>query len=48
VAVNIRYPTEWVEQIDNKSDNRFYHTILNQSKAEHNPSLASPSKIFAM
>ncbi|CAD8114967.1 unnamed protein product [Paramecium primaurelia] len=41
-----RYPTEWVEQIDNKSDNRYHHTILNKSKEDHNSNLASPSKIF--
>ncbi|CAD8079637.1 unnamed protein product [Paramecium primaurelia] len=43
-----RYPTEWAEQVDNKTDNRFHHVILNQSKAEHNPNLASPSKIFGL
>ncbi|CAD8193003.1 unnamed protein product [Paramecium octaurelia] len=43
-----RYPTEWVEQIDNKSDNKFHHTILNKSKEDHNPNLASPSKIFGI
>ncbi|CAD8082032.1 unnamed protein product [Paramecium primaurelia] len=43
-----RYPTEWAEQIDNKSDNRFHHTIINKSKEEHNPNLASPSKIFGI
>ncbi|CAD8127495.1 unnamed protein product [Paramecium sonneborni] len=43
-----RYPTEWVEQIDNKSDNKFHHTIMNKSKEDHNPNLASPSKIFGV
>ncbi|CAD8199174.1 unnamed protein product [Paramecium octaurelia] len=43
-----RYPTEWAEQIDNKSDNRFHHTIINKSRDEHNPNLASPSKIFGI
>ncbi|CAD8126458.1 unnamed protein product [Paramecium sonneborni] len=41
-----KYPTEWVEQIDNKSDNKFHHKILNISKEDHYPNLASPSKIF--
>ncbi|CAD8103902.1 unnamed protein product [Paramecium sonneborni] len=43
-----RFPTEWAEQVDNKTDNKFHHVIINQSKVEHNPNLASPSKIFGL
>ncbi|CAD8127891.1 unnamed protein product [Paramecium sonneborni] len=43
-----RYPTQWTEQLDNKSDNRFHQSIMNKSREDCNPNLAQPSKIFGI